>query len=284
MSEKNVRFTVDRDACVRCGECAADCVVRAIEMSPDGPVLAREDDCIGCQHCLAICPKAAVSVFGLDPAQSISAGPLPEPAVMRRMFAMRRSVRRFRDVDLPRDCLEDLVAAAWDAPTAVNARGLHFAVVGTRQAMDEVRRRVYDRLAVEFARPGRGPDSEGENLRELVEDWQREKRDHIFRDAPAMVVASCSFTSVAGDVDAVIALSYLELQAAACGVGATWCGFAAAALKVCGSRRLLGDLGVARGHRPAYAMLLGLPAVEYPRAAQRGAPNITYTELNSPAD
>ena len=58
-------ITIDREKCIGCGECAADCVGRHIALE-DGKAYVREGGCIGCGHCYAICPMRAVDMPDCD--------------------------------------------------------------------------------------------------------------------------------------------------------------------------------------------------------------------------
>jgi ferredoxin len=69
-----LNFSVREDRCDRCGLCVSDCTARIIEEDADKlPFVSAEnaENCLQCQHCLAICPTAAISVFGLNPDDSL---------------------------------------------------------------------------------------------------------------------------------------------------------------------------------------------------------------------
>ena len=77
-----LKFTVDPVLCTRCGMCVRDCPAQIIKQ--DGAALPdiaedQELQCYQCQHCLAICPTAALSILGRNPADSLPlvAGSLP---------------------------------------------------------------------------------------------------------------------------------------------------------------------------------------------------------------
>lgn len=262
-------FRIDAERCIHCGRCALDCVASAIDMTPAGPALSRPDDCIGCQHCLAVCPTAALSIFGKNPDASAPRTGLPDAGEVKNLILHRRSFRHFQDRDIPPETFRDILETAWLAPTGVNMQGVHLAALATRDAMNAFRNKLYNRLEEELKNPRRD-DSYIETLRYFVDDWRKNKRDSIFRSAPHMVTASLTPETVCVEVDATIALSYLDLYAQARGIGTTWCGFAKLAIDFCWDETLWREAGVPEGHRPSYVILLGLPAFEYPRAAQRG--------------
>lgn len=247
-------------------------------MEENGPVMARPDDCIGCQHCLAVCPVAAISIFGKNPEDSLKVEALPEPEAMKRLIYGRRSIRNFTPEDVAPEVLRDLVDTAWYAPTGVNMQGVHFGVVATRRAMDALRSQVYDCIESELKRPGRVAPESDEIFKEFVSGWRDNDQDAIFRNAPHMIIASTSPGSVCSEADPFIALSYLDLYAASRGIGVVWCGFAMLALKACGDK-IWREAGVPEGHRPAYVIMMGHPAFTHPRAVQRGAAPAAFIGL-----
>ncbi|MBN1954072.1 MAG: 4Fe-4S binding protein [Anaerolineae bacterium] len=51
---------IDKALCDRCGACVALCPAGAVDMTPQGPVVARPADCTYCTQCEAICPQGAI--------------------------------------------------------------------------------------------------------------------------------------------------------------------------------------------------------------------------------
>jgi Fe-S-cluster-containing hydrogenase component 2 len=129
-----------------------DCVAQIItQAGADVPSIRPEDEanCIRCQHCLAVCPAAAVSIFGLRPADS---QPLKEDSfpALDKMLALvrgRRSVRQYRDENVDPKLLRQLLEALGTAPTGVNRSALTFAVIDDREAMRRFRVKTYSMIA-----------------------------------------------------------------------------------------------------------------------------------------
>lgn len=264
------RFTVDMARCIRCGRCVVDCVAECIDMTDAGPALARPDDCIGCQHCLAVCPKAAISIFGKKPEDSVKNAKPLDPEALKVFASCRRSVRNFKPADVPPDLFRDILETAWLAPTGVNSQAVHLSALATREVMDAFRAKIYDRVEKELKRPGREAGEYDDLFAEFLGDWRNNGRDNIFRGAPHLVIASTAPDAVCDDADPFIALSYLDVYAQSRGVGTVWCGFAMAAIAFCRDKVLWNEAGVPLENKPSYAMLLGLPAFDYPRGVQRG--------------
>ncbi len=55
---KNGKSLTVKTQCMHCNQpaCASACLVRALEKTPEGPVIYHEDRCIGCRYCLVACP------------------------------------------------------------------------------------------------------------------------------------------------------------------------------------------------------------------------------------
>lgn len=52
--------SIDKEKCVGCGSCAANCPVEAISAAGDKYEIA-EDKCVDCGACAANCPVSAIS-------------------------------------------------------------------------------------------------------------------------------------------------------------------------------------------------------------------------------
>lgn len=263
-----LHFRIDKDKCIQCGECAADCPAGIIAMR-GFPEMGDESRCYRCQHCYAVCPTGALSILGLAPDEGVSlADALPTPRHMVNLVKWRRAVRRYADENLSPALIDDLLAAACHAPTGVNAQGVVFTVVRDRAVMADLRREVLDRLE-SLANEGRMPGGlSGQYLDYTVSAWKTEGKDIMFRGAPHMLLTSTPPAAPCPVQDTHIALTTFELLAQAHGLGTLWDGIFMMALAVCPDIRDL--LRIPREHSIGYAMLFGKPAVVYHRPARRG--------------
>lgn len=259
-------FAIDESRCIQCGECAADCPVRIIDMSQGLPriSLQRQGLCIRCQHCLAVCPTAALSILGVDPDASVEILP-PSPDGLENLIKSRRSVRRYRPEAVERAVLDRLMEAVAYAPTGKNERKVRFTLVDDPEVMARIRV-----LTMEGIR--RAVDEDGlpdgmEFFAKFLTAWDQ-GRDIIFREAPHMLIASSPREATSGEADPFIALSYFELMAASLGLGTVWCGYARWALQSV-VPELGRKLGIPSDHRSMYVVMFGYPAVRYARAVQR---------------
>ena len=266
-----LNFSADQQTCTRCGLCVADCPARIITMADDSfPAIApdREAACYRCQHCLAICPTGAIAILGLKPEDSRPlAGNYPSPKQMETLIKGRRSVRRYREENLPPELLQRLLEVAWHAPTGINSRQVRFTVVDDRKQLTALRDEVMAGLGL-LVRSHALPEGLG-FFADFVRRWEEQGQDIIFRNAPHLLIASAPQQVASPLPDCLIALTYFELYAQASGVGTVWNGLAKWAIN-----DLLPQtrtrLGIPADHLFGYAMAFGWPAHRYVRTVQHG--------------
>ena len=138
---KNI--VVDKSKCTHCGLCISDCVSGCISF--DGENFPKTDDekrCISCQHCLAICPTGALSFGDKHPNNSQNV----EYSDILGLIKSRKSVRQYKEEEIPQELLDKLKQMLPYVPTGCNNHSLHFSIVETKSAMDEIRKKVNDLL------------------------------------------------------------------------------------------------------------------------------------------
>ncbi len=258
-----VRFYADPALCIACGKCVNDCPARVLALV-DGRVVPLEDfdeDCIDCQHCLSICPTAAASVGGRNPADSQPITPV-DPAQIDKLFRSRRSFRKFAPEPVNEELLEKIMESTGYAPTGVNARQRRFTLITDPAVLHDFRDKVC-RLLVERA-PYLPDDISW--LANAASKWLEKGRDVIFRNAPNMLVVTAGPYASTAQADCLIALSYFELAAQANGLGTVWVGMVQYLLEFLPEARMW--LNIPENHTLGYAMLFGKPAVQYQRTTQ----------------
>lgn len=261
-----LNFTVAREECVRCGDCVNDCPRHIIRFEDGFPAISAEveNQCIRCQHCLAICPTGAISIFGLDPADSlpVDRAPAVDSAALSRFVRGRRTVRQYRKENVERVLIDRLLADAAHAPTGGNTCDLTFTVVDDRAAL----RRILETMIGELEKSVAAGEKLPGFIPNAVAAFRSSGGDEIFRGAPHLLIASAGERAYCGDADVVIALSYFELLAQSHGLGTTWCDF----LKFIFDLRpdLCALFGIP-ADRPYRAILFGRPDIRYARTVQR---------------
>lgn len=270
-----IDFHIDKDKCIQCGECAAECPAGIIDMQ-EFPAITDEGRCYRCQHCYAVCPTGAVSILGLTPDEGEAVKDLPSPAQMTDLITWRRSVRRYRDESVPAALIDELVRTTCHAPTGVNAQGVVFTVVRNKAFMDKLRRETLDRLGA-LADAGKLPEGLiSQYLGFAVRAWRKDERDVIFRGAPHMLLTSTPPGVACPVQDAHIALTTFELLASAHNLGTLWDGMFMMALAVCPELREI--LRIPADHAIGYALIFGKPDVQYHRPVKRGPAKVNILE------
>lgn len=255
-------ITINEDRCIGCGMCVKDCFMQALELDDNKHpryVAGGKQMCVGCQHCMVVCPKAALSFGDKNPdeCQPIVQGNDEE---LLGVIRSRRSVRNYRQQDVPAEKLEKICQMLAAAPTGANIQDLHFSIVSTKAKMDEIRDAVYKEImALESDNPFIG----------MVKQTYSAGIDLAFRGAPSMVVATVnkSLAVQACDiVDPTISLAYLDLYAHSLGLGTLWDDLGLFVFESAPKARKL--LQIPEGYDIAFVMLLGIPATKYKRAPQ----------------
>ena len=263
-----LNFTVAEDKCIQCDACVNDCPVHIISRNGSVPAILpeSEEQCFRCQHCLAVCPTGAISIFGLKPEDSLplAAGIMPMREQMKTLVRGRRSVRKFRRGNVPRELIDDLLADLVHAPTGCNDCDLVFTVVDDRREIERLLEQIV--ALAENTATIDGHEFAVEFIRAAVESYHRDKTDFIFRGAPHLLIVSHGTKAHCGQEDSVLALAYFELLAQTAGLGTTWCGVLKLTADVVpGVRELFG----LKPDAYFYAMMFGLPDVKYARTVQR---------------
>lgn len=274
----DIQFAINAELCIQCGACVDDCPFHIIEMVAGSPTPnpGRVHHCIGCQHCLAVCPTGALSIFGYKPEDSLPLPQsLPSGSQVAALMRGRRSIRVYDPEPLSPQTIADLLATAANAPTGKNKRQCLFTVIEERESMDMLRRETIEglRRAVAEKRLSEGLSY----FRHVVTAWDQ-GRDIIFRNAPHLLMVSAPPSITTPDADALIAMTYFELLAAAQGVGTLWNAMIRWAFSVI-DVDMYARLGIPDDHVKGYTLLFGRPAVSYHRTVQRDEALINRVRL-----
>lgn len=256
-------LTVDPQTCTLCGLCQQVCTAEIISLESGLPAMTESgaDHCISCQHCLAVCPTGALSFDGRHASECAPPGPLPSSEHFLNALRQRRSIRRFKPVQVEESILTQLQSSLAWSPTGCNDHRLHAVFVNGTAAIERFRLPTY--RAARFLHRTYLPRLFSRRLHHFLSAIISGE-DVIYRQAPHMLVISTPGDAPCANFDPVIAMSQFELYANTFGIGTLWCGFALHALRI--FPHLRRPLALPRGYRVGAVMLFGYPEITFQRA------------------
>lgn len=267
MSEK---IKVDREKCVHCGRCGFVCPMRIFAPSSDAPpeiAPYADEGCIDCGHCAAICPGGAIAVGEMTPETMprCDSARLPSFETFVELAKYRRSIRHYKPEKVRKADLDRLFELLRYAPTAKNLLPLKWVVVNSPEKV----RRLAEIAIDEFR--------DDANMALILDAWDRDGYDWIFRGAPCLVFALTETKNDWTPFDSTIAAEILDLAAPTLGLGACWAGFFIRAVGKFESLRR--ELGLTPENEVGGALMLGYPDDEvYRRTPPRPECSVRYVE------
>ena len=175
----------------------------------------------------------------------------------------RRAVRSFTAVPVVREDIKKVIAAAVQAPSAMNAQPWAFAVVTGR---DTLKRCAESAKAHLLATLEQGAPLA--KYRDMLADTAFD----IFYGAPALVVVCAKPEGLHAAEDCCLAAQNLMLAAHASNLGTCWIGFARPWLELDGTKK---ETGIPAAYAPVAPIILGHTR-ERPEPPPRKAPEIYW--------
>lgn len=256
-------ITIDKSKCIHCGKCLRDCIVDCIRFDAEKfPAYIDNGDkiCVGCQHCMAICPVGALSFGGKNPADSEPVGHWSSDDLLR-LIKSRRSVRFYKNQDIPQETMSKLIEMLPYPPTGGNKDNLHFSIIGSAEKMRAISKLTYEKI------------SASENPSPMMQfclDNYKKGVDFIYRGAASLIAVSIDLSkTIPGceTADPIIPLAYLELYAQSLGLGTLWTDLTLTIAREI--PEVMAFLEIPDGYKLDYVMLLGVPSIKYQRTVQR---------------
>ncbi len=291
--EPTTRVSVDEHVCRKDGLCAEVCPTRVFtHREGQPPEIGNETLCCLCGQCLAACPSGAITHSRLDPSrfEKITDHHPVEAAALGQLLRQRRSVRVYKDEEVPRALLESIVEVGGFGPAGAHGGEgwvRRVAVVAGRGPMMAVADLTYefvkqlsdllDSLVVrtiahwsEAPRAGRLmlPD-----MRMRLAEYEK-GRDVITYGAPAALFVHTPRVSPTPQTDCDCVMYPMMLMAHALGLGTCWNGFlskAASGFRIKGFTALREMLEVPDHHDVYAAATLGFPRFRLHSVPQREA-------------
>ncbi len=268
-------FRVDNEKCIGCGLCVKVCPGGILHLNGQRKCEMDEIDgfgwngCWKCEHCLAVCPKAAISIFGkqpengLPPVQAETAAPLLDALIRNR-----HSCRRFLEKDVAPEFIDAMLQALGNAPNGGNKQQVEFTLIDERTQMDAFRRLATAEMEC-LADQGVYPVGFDSPSYADMKRWQKNVRpEMLFCGAPYLLIPHAPLGKGEPVEDVNIAAAYFELLCASRGLGCVMMTFPKNALWNMPQIRAL--LQIPEDHYIGVMLGFGWPEIRYARGSQRG--------------
>jgi nitroreductase/NAD-dependent dihydropyrimidine dehydrogenase PreA subunit len=268
---------VDSDTCTRCEICSEVCPMAIIDPADveTPPVVRREKAgmCISCGHCEAFCPTGALvqgsETTGSKVRAETTAGREISPDHLGIYLKSRRSVRQYRPEPVARETIRSILDIARYAASGGNRQPVEWLVIHDPRDVQKVASLTIDWMQ-ELARSNHPMSAYAPHLI----DAYKNGTDVICRGAPNLLIPHIPEENQTAPVDAIIALTHVDITAPAFGVGTCWAGFVAMASR--SHKPLLDFYSLPEGRMPAYAMMFGYPQYNPKHIPGRNPLKITW--------
>jgi nitroreductase len=181
----------------------------------------------------------------------------------------RRSVRHFTSDPVPKEKILEILDIARYAPSGGNGQQVQWLVVHDPERVKKIAA-----LSMDWMKTLQNTNHPMSSyVPALIAAWEQGD-DVICRGAPHLLVAHIPVGNPVASIDAIIALTHVDVAAPAFGVGACWAGFLAMA--AASYEPLQKELGLPAGRASAYAMMLGHPKYEVQGIPRRKPLGVTW--------
>jgi len=268
---------IDPDNCTRCGICTEICPMKIISPSYEDTFPQIPDEkaarCIRCGQCEAFCPAGALTKEENqgEELQIAWNGKSLSPELLGTYMKSRRSIRHYKSDPVDKKTIESILDTARYAASGGNSQPVEWLVIYNPEEVRTIAGITVDwmKTLVETSHPM------SEYVSGFITGWERGV-DMICRDAPHLLIAHIPEDNYIAPVDAVIALTHVDIIAPSFGVGTCWAGFVAnAAINYPPLREAL---SLPKGRIPAYAMMLGYPRYRPAQIPTRNPLAVTWRE------
>jgi nitroreductase/NAD-dependent dihydropyrimidine dehydrogenase PreA subunit len=264
---------VDMSKCTKCGICAAICPGSLIAVDKGGPKETGSGVCIACGHCVASCPVEALDNINAPLADQVPLGDYTPIDIKTAAVFMRsrRSIRCYKDEQVPREKILKILNIARFASTGANSQGLSYIVISDKETIRKLSEATMEWMEQDVA----ANPERAEYLKNIVSSARKSGKDRILRSAPHLILAVCGKGLISGIANAHFSLAYAELAAPCLGLGTCWAGL----LQGCafsGYPPLLKILDLPEGKMLAGALMLGYPQYRYYRLVDRNKLDVAW--------
>lgn len=257
MKEQHI-IEVNKDLCIGCGLCKNDCPVNNIVIKDKKSVI-KNQDCIKCGHCAAICPTGAITLTGFDEEPiELSKKPTLNPDELLMAIKSRRTIRKFKNKEVPLEIINQIIEAGRFTPSAKNSQDVSYIVLDNNKDK-------YEKTAVKFFR----------RIKPIVSLFMKSAKEVTIDDNFFFKQAPIAIMVVTKDkISGSLAASNMSLMAEFFGLGVLYSGFFTTVANH--SPKLRKALNLKHNDYVVTTLVLGYPDVKYRRTAQKETANVRY--------
>lgn len=284
---------IDREKCTSCGFCMEVCQNYVFMKEKDSNAITAKypDQCCDCGHCVAICNPDAIAHDGVSKNDIQELPPVDiTPEAMENLIFSRKSIRMYKDKQVPDEAIDRLIQVATYAGTSSHGQTEDFLVI---QDWDFLRKLEELCIDIVWNAGLKYLGSDGLMARLLVKKYgvqmlrqyrnyngvirhRKEKEGKggwVFRNAPTVIAMHGLATNFLGHANCAIATRNMELFAPTLGLGTCWAGvFVSAANKKKKAIHRMLDLPM---DREIYgAIMVGYPKHQYNCKIKRKERNV----------
>jgi nitroreductase/NAD-dependent dihydropyrimidine dehydrogenase PreA subunit len=287
----SVTISIDEATCQRDGICSQICPNLVFTGTRgEQPRIGDVTLCNLCGQCLSACPSGAITHSRLSSSRlSRVADHHPvDPDALGQLLRQRRSVRAYRDKEIPQELIEQLVGVAGFGPTGAHGGEgwvRRVVIVTGKDSMSKVAELTFlymkqlaellDSLVVKMvARWKEGPRMGRLMLPDIVMRLREFEKGHnmITYDAPAAIFVHSPRVTPTPQTDCDCVMYPMMLMAHALGLGTCWNGYlskAASGFRISSFTALRKLLEIPDHHDVYAAATLGFPRIRLHSVPQR---------------
>jgi nitroreductase len=197
--------------------------------------------------------------------------PVIDPGAAFAFLRSRRSIRCYREDGVPREDLLRLLDIARFAPSGHNSQGISYIVVEGAGHLGKVRNIIVDWMKLTLSV---SPEMANRFRMPALIAAHEQGEDKILRSAPHIVVAHAPKALMPAQATTYFALEYVELYAAAMGLGTCWAGYA----QVCAQMYppLAAFLNIPEDRQVTGILMVGYPKYGYYRLPLRNPLDVAW--------
>lgn len=290
-----MKNSINHETCKECYLCMEVCPCKLLSRSETGEVYFLPEKvsiCIKCGQCMAICTTKSIQIESLSYENELY--DLPENKVdfteYINFIANRRSVRNFKDKEVPKEVIEKIISSLDYPPYGAAPQDVHITVVNNRQIIEKalpLMSEFYNNIVKWLENPimryiirkKKGAETFSTLTRHLYPiaktgHYKLEYGDRITRGCPALLIFHAKNDAEEHTDNSLIYTTYAMLAAHSLGLGSTIVSLVPAAINKIDELKEI--FKIPKDHEAITSLILGYSKYKYKRAIKRKKKNVFW--------